>query len=145
MSLSELQNYEAVLRMQESAVNILGYDIEIFTPISGKIKVGYETREMYDIFIVKGVLNFNPKRRVFYHFNYFPEAQDSIVLAFFPIDERIKETSYVRTMDTSPVSNMLFKIAKIMDDGLFSVLRRTCFLTPIMDSTILEKLGGTNG
>lgn len=152
--LGKLYDYDAPLAMQISLINIFGYKVKIFTPKSHRM-TGYENKkgvdgretgyEFEDVFTAQGFLDFNPKRRVFYHFNYFPENEDKVVMGFFNIDSRIKEGCFVKTLDSSPVPRLYFKISRVIDDGLYKTLKRTCFLMPTVDRSIVEAMDGIDG
>jgi hypothetical protein len=152
--LGKLFDYDAPLSMQVSLINIFGYPVKIFTPLPHKM-TGYENRkgvdgrdtgyEFEDVLTAQGFLDFNPKRRVFYHFNYFPDDEDKVVMGYFNTDNRIKEGCFVKTLDSSPVAGLYYKISRVIDDGLYKALKRTCFLMPMLDRSVIEAMDGVDG
>jgi hypothetical protein len=105
-------------------------------------KVGYEdidNKERWIITPIRGFINFNPQRREFYSRSWFPDGQEDLVTAYFRLQDPVTMHCLIRTRDFEIVSqygDFVFSVAKIFDDGMFKVLKRTCFLRPVIDRQV---------
>ena len=80
---------------------------------------------------------------MYYHFNWFPEDQAELSIAYFELNAPVAAESFIRTATIDGVSSygdMIFKIVKIFDEGMFRVLKRTCFIKPLSDQNLADLL-----
>ena len=157
MGVAEFLNYEAYINLQNKQLEIWGQPCTIYTPLN-KTALGYENTdfseiEMMDSDKVLGNrfekrlsriwINFTIPKKVFYHFNWFPEDGEELCLAFLNSESQVREGDYVRTATTEATSiwgNMIFSVKKIQDDGLANVLQRSYFLKPTNNADLHKEL-----
>jgi hypothetical protein len=119
----------------------MGPLVNLFVPVD-YTRLGYEdvdNRFKFQNHTLNCFIDFNPARRVFYHFNWFPEDQQDLSIAYFKLSAPVKEESFIRTKvlgNDSPYGDMIYKVVKILDEGKFKVLKRTCFVRPVSDSQL---------
>jgi hypothetical protein len=154
MGIENLFSYNALLELQDKTLEIYPQPCTIFIPDNFKT-LGYEDSSI-DKSDSTGVnwlgchwqklrtscwIEFAIKKQVFYHFNWFPNASDELVMALFKIDSRIRDDCFVRTKIPGQVSvwgDQLFKCVKIMDDGKFQTLKRTHFLRSYVSNELTQ-------
>lgn len=147
MAMNDFFNYNAFIQQMNSGLSIWGQPSTIYIP-SSKIALGYEDNTVNDItnnigvpnvgnsfssFETKCFINFNPKKNVFYKFNYFPEEGAEPVMAVFESSSLIREGCYVRTASeqaTSVWGDMIYKVEAVRDLGKYKTLARFYFLSP---------------
>lgn len=135
---------------QDSLVEKLGTSVYLFIPVNFA-RLGYEdvdNQNKWEIHRPLCFIDFNPARRVYYHFNWFPEDQNDLSIAFFPLSLPVREESFIRTAvlgNDSPYGDMIFKVVKIFDEGKFQVLKRTCFVRPVADAQLSSILKVPSG
>jgi hypothetical protein len=141
MGFDNVMDYNAIAAAQNKIIDIYGVNMRIFFPLkeSQNTMLGYEDQKKYDFRKVKCFIDFNPKRRIFYHFNYFPEDEDRVVPAYFYTWEDIRVDYYLRTFvpeEKSPYGDLIYKIIKPIDEGKYKVLKRTHFITPVISDEL---------
>jgi hypothetical protein len=145
MGIESLQSFNDPLLFQDSVVDKLGYPVTVFRQAKmAEQNLGYEDLN-FEWTTVKTWINFSPDRRIFYKYNWFPEEgkEDLVSLAFFPASFPIAFDMKIRTSvieSVSPAGDVMLKVVKLNDTGLFKTLRRSAFLMPITDRTLYEKL-----
>ena len=90
-------------------------------------------------------IEFNIRKSVFYHFNWFPENSEDLVACYIDLPETAKEFNYIRTSIAGQVSiwgENMFSIERVMDDGMFKTLTRTYFLRPVVSQELKSLLDG---
>ena len=135
--------YTGARAVQNSAIRKLGAPVTIFKSTKPIVMQGYENLETFDQFPERCFIDFHVKRRVFYHFNWFPENEDQITLGYFPLESPVAADWFVRTKqigELSPYGDIIFKIVKVGDDGKYQPLKRTVFMTALTDAVLYEKL-----
>lgn len=149
MSVNSFQEYNAYLRYMNSVVSIWGQPSSIFVP-KQNVTLGYENlasslesetgvsdiANLYSVYQYKVYIDFNPKKSVFYHFNYFPKEGEDPTIAFMPSNSVVRENSFIRTSacgQTSIWGDLIFEITHIEEDGVFQLLKRTYFLKQVSD------------
>jgi hypothetical protein len=128
---------------QDSAIDKFGAWVTLFTPSAPLTMSGYENLADFTQAKAKCFIDFNPKRRVFYHFNWFPENEDQVIMAYFPLATAVAVDQFVRTTtieQVSPYGDLLFKIVKVGDDGKYRPLKRTVFLNAVSDPHMFDAL-----
>jgi hypothetical protein len=157
MGVAEFLNYEAYINLQNKQLEIWGQPCTIYTPLN-KTALGYENTNFNEIEMMnsdkvlgnrfekrlsKIWINFTIPKKVFYHFNWFPEDGEELCLAFLNSESQVREGDYVRTATTEATSiwgNMIFSVKKIQDDGLANVLQRSYFLKPTNNADLHKEL-----
>jgi hypothetical protein len=92
---------------------------------------------------VKAFVDLQPRRSVFYKFNWFPEDQDELTAITFHPAVEVFADSFVRTTvagNPSPYGDLLFKIVRVFDTGKYKVLSRVCFGKPMVDQQVWKML-----
>ena len=145
MAFHTMFDYTAARAVQDMAIDKLGAVCTIFTPKrSADMQMqGYENEYDFTQAPSKCFIDFPVKRRVFYHFNWFPENEDQIVMAYFTLATEIAVDQFIRTTvieQVSPYGDLLFRVVKIGDDGKYKALKRTVFLSANVDRIMYEKL-----
>jgi len=136
--------YDIAKNAQDAVLGHMAFDVTVFAPRNPIEMQGYEHEVEFNSFVTKCFIDFNPKRRVFYHFNWFPEDESQVTMAFFGVDIPVAIDWFIRTStieQVAPCGDLLFKVVKIADDGKYRVLKRTCFLNAVSDSFMMERLG----
>lgn len=128
-------------------LKIWGQGVTVYIP-SRRVSLGYENYtdksiekqtqvknagNSFTVFETKCFINFNPKKNVFYKFNYFPDNQSEMVIAVLESTSQIREGCYIRTATeqaTSIWGDMIYKVEKIQDVGKYKTLARLYFLSP---------------
>lgn len=141
-----------------SGLSIWGQPITVITP-SSKIALGYENNTSEKIesetgvkkagnkftsFETKGFINFNPKKNVFYKFNYFPDDSTEMVTCVLESTSQVRDGCYIRTSTeeaTSIWGDMIYKVEKIVDSGKYKTLSRMYFLSPTSAEDLKNSLG----
>lgn len=145
MAYNNLFNYKAALSYQDKMVDIQGVVVTLFKPVALE-KVGYEDVDNSGRFIPtkqKCMVDFNPGRKVYYHFNWFPDDMADLSVAFFRTEVEIGAEYFFRTAtieQVSPYGDLVFKVVRVFDEGKYSVLKRTCFVRAINDRQLFETL-----
>lgn len=148
MAFHSMFEFTGARSLQDNSVDLWGQPVTIFRPRAPMKMQGYENEYEYEQSSSKAVIDFKPKRRVFYHYNWFPEDEDQIVQVYFKIAVPVECDMFIRTVtiddsgfeQVSPYGDLIFRIVKIGDEGKYRVLRRICFATAITDSTLYDKL-----
>jgi hypothetical protein len=143
MAFRSMFTYDIAQKTQDAVLKHMGVEVTVFAPRDPLRMQGYENLADFDQFKAVCFIDFNPKRRVFYHFNWFPEDQDQVIAAYFPVATNVAVDWFIRTktiQQVSPYGDLLFKIVKIGDDGKYIPLKRTVFLNAVSDATMLEFL-----
>jgi hypothetical protein len=134
--------------MQDSTVERFGIPVATWRPRQKQTMVGYETLnpENYIPDRTKCYIDFTPKRRAFYHFNWFPEGEAQVIAMYFYIGTPVEVDMLVRTVpedlgseSVMPSGDLLFRISKIFDEGKYKVLKRTCFGVIVPDRDVMER------
>ena len=158
MGVDNFLSYEKYITYQNKQLSIWGQPCTIYHP-TNKINLGYETvneREVeqlnadkslstdYSKYECKVLINFTVNKSVYYRFNWFPEENEELCLAFFNTDTNIQMGDYIRTsMKNGNVSiwgDMIFEIRKIQDIGIGNVLQRMYFLKPTNNLDLHKEL-----
>jgi len=143
MAFHPLSTFTAARTMQGGVIGLFGAPVTLFTPVEGAVAMqGYEDRFDFNQSTVQCFIDFNPKRRVFYHFNWFPEDETQVTMGYFPLDTAIAVDCFLRTTvinQVSPYGDLLFRVVKILDDGKYQPLKRTVAMTAISDSQMYER------
>lgn len=157
MSVENWLNYDSYITFQDKQIEIFGQPVTIYHP-ERKIALGYEDtnyseiKEMDSDKVLGNVyhkteariwINFNVKKNVFYHFNWFPDDSDELCMAVMKSDSVVREDDYIRTAIpgvTSIWGDMIFNVVKIFDEGIANVLRRTYFLKPTNNADLQKEL-----
>ena len=157
MGVAEFLNYEAYINLQNKQLEIWGQPCTIYAPLN-KTALGYENTNFSEIEMMNSDkvlgnrfekrlsriwINFTIPKKVFYHFNWFPEDGEELCLAFLNSESQVREGDYVRTATTEATSiwgNMIFSVKKIQDDGLANVLQRSYFLKPTNNADLNKEL-----
>ncbi|MBR4397091.1 MAG: hypothetical protein IKS93_04480 [Methanobrevibacter sp.] len=147
MSVENFLSYEAYINLMDRQLEIFGQPATIFSP-ERKVALGYEDvgyneiakldsdkvlGNKYHKYPARIWINFTIPKSVFYKFNWFPEDSEELCTAFINSEVPLKENDYIRTAvpeATSIWGDMIFVVAKIQDEGLAQVLKRTYFLKP---------------
>jgi len=137
---SQLMGYNAALDQQASEVKIFGCTVTAIVPKVRNME-GYEPElnskgDNYSYFPVKAFVDLQPRRSVFYKFNWVPEDADKMTAITFHPSVSIFADAFVRTKaagNPSPYGDLLFKIVRIFDLGKYQVLGRICFALPMTD------------
>lgn len=149
MALHNMHNFRASSSVQDAVIDKFGIPVVIFKPKATLKMIGYEHVDptQWDKFTgVKAYIDFNPKRRVFYHYNWFPEGDTQVQSIAFPISFPIVADMLVRTSpmpgvteSSMPSGDLLFRIVKVVEEGKYKVLKRLCFAVLVPDRTLYEK------
>jgi hypothetical protein len=157
MSIENFIGYEQYITFMDRQLEIWGQPATIFSP-ERKVAFGYEDTTYSEIekrdsdkvlgnkyhkYPARIWINFTLSKSVFYHFNWFPEDSEELCTAFVNSEVPLKENDYVRTAipgATSIWGDMIFIVAKIKDDGLAQVLKRTYFLKPTNNADLQKEL-----
>jgi hypothetical protein len=136
----QMQSYNGILNQQADEVRIYGVHVTAVVP---KVRTmeGYEpelnkNQDNYNYFDVKAFVDLQPRRSVFYKFNWIPEDADKMTAITFHPSTAVFADTFVRTSvagNPSPFGDLLFKIVRVFDDGKYQVLRRVCFALPMTD------------
>jgi hypothetical protein len=143
MAFRSMFTYTEARGAQDSAIEKFGAWVTIFAPSSPIKMQGYEDLSSFTKTQARCFIDFHVKRRVFYHFNWFPENEDQVTLAYFPLTTPVAVDWFIRTAtidEVSPYGDLIFKIVKIADDGKYRSLKRTVFLNAITDKLMYDKL-----
>jgi|WetSurMetagenome_2_1015567.scaffolds.fasta_scaffold198577_2 hypothetical protein len=148
MGFDNVMSYNEIAVTQNKVIDIYGVNMRLYLPKreDQNEMVGYEDQKKYKSRKVKCLIDFNPKRRIFYHFNYFPEDEDRVIPAYFYTYEDIRVDYFIRTFipeEKSPYGDLIYKIIKIIDEGKYRVLKRTCFITPVISEDLQQFLKDT--
>lgn len=153
MGVRDIQDWNVPYEYMSRLLNVWGQPCTVFVPTNIK-EMGYENMSPEFISQTTGVtgagttykrfntiifINFNIKKSVFYHFNYFPDDKDELVTAVLPKNDVVLQDAYIRTAQTEQVSkwgDLLFKVVSVKDDGMYSTLKRVYFLRPVVDSEL---------
>jgi hypothetical protein len=147
MALRPMREFRATQLMQDAVVDRHGIPVVIWRPIDKQKMVGYEMDPtLYTQDYTKCYINFSPKRRVFYHFNWFPEGEAQVIGMFFFLSTPVEADMLIRTVpeesgaeSAMPSGDLLFRISKVFDEGKYKVLKRTCFGVIVPDKTMLDR------
>jgi len=143
MAFHSMFDYTAARNVQDRSIEIYGAPCTVFKPKDGKplVMQGYENLSEMDQFSSKVFVDFHPKRRVFYHFNWFPEGDTQVTMGFFTLSTPVAADWFIRTKtmeQVSPYGDILFRVVYVVDDGKYKALKRTVFMTAISDRTMYE-------
>lgn len=137
-----LQGYSAMLTQQAAEVEIWGLPVTLFLPRQRNME-GYEDElnkspgGNYDTALSKAFIDLQPKRGVFYKYNWFPENQDELTAITFHPSVSVFADCYVRSLidpsNPSPFGDLMFKIVRVFDTGKYQVLQRVAFAVPVTD------------
>ena len=157
MSVEKFLSYEAYITLQDKQLEIFGQPCTIYTPLN-KTALGYENTDFSEIEMMNSDkvlgnrfekrlsriwINFTIPKKVFYHFNWFPDDGEELCLAFLNSESQVREGDYIRTATTEATSiwgNMIFSVKKIQDEGLANVLQRSYFLKPTNNADLHKEL-----
>lgn len=157
MGVAEFLNYEAYINLQNKQLEIWGQPCTVYSPLN-KTALGYENTNFSEIEMMNSDkvlgnrfekrlsriwINFTIPKKVFYHFNWFPEDSEELCLAFLNSESQVREGDYIRTATTEATSiwgNMIFSVKKIQDEGLANVLQRSYFLKPTNNADLQKEL-----
>jgi hypothetical protein len=154
--------YTSLVELHDATVRVWGQPMTVWSP-SRRDMLGYENQteaypvnddeethepdETYNqIFShkeTKGLINFKPKRGVFYHYNWFPDKQEELVQAAFFSNSGVRASDYIRTRTIQQVSvygDMIFRVERVFDEGKYKQLRRIYFLRPVVDQQLANLL-----
>lgn len=143
MAFRSMFTYTGARAAQDKAIEKFGAWVTVFEPVVPLNMQGYENLSEFRQFRAQCSIDFHVKRRVFYHFNWFPENEDQVTMAYFPLITDLKVDWYIRTAvaeQVSPYGDMLFKIVKVADDGKYRTLRRIAFLNAVSDQNMYDHL-----
>jgi len=147
MSVENFLNYEAYIKLQDRQLEIFGQPCSFYSP-TNKINLGYEdttpnTVNKMDSDPVLGNkyirtegriwINFTVNKSVYYRYNWFPDENEELCMAFVNSSSTLREGDYVRTAIpgcTSIWGDTVLVVKKIIDTGLAQVLQRVYFLKP---------------
>jgi len=153
MAMNDFYNYKAYLELMDKQLAIWGQRCRVYCP-SSSISLGYENMtenesenkmdvnnvgNKYSSFDTIVFVNFNTPKSVFYKFNYFPKNEEELTTAFFKTSSKIRENCYIRTAvpeQTSIWGDLMFKVQKIEDSGMYNTLKRTYFLVPTANADL---------
>jgi hypothetical protein len=160
MSYQDLFNYNAVAGFQNKVAAMQGPLVNVYIPVD-TTKTGYEDKDnagKWQKKPYKCLIDWNPKRSVFYHFNipttfgpvadqagpsWYGEDISELIVAWFAIDAVVPAGSYIRTKvidQVSPYGDQILSVVHIEDEGKYKVLKRTWFLRPISDDQLYTQL-----
>ena len=142
-----MMGYNYLLNQQAAEVDRYGVPVTVAAP---KVRTmeGYEDelnkkKENYEFSVVKAFIDFNPKRGVFYKFNWVPEDADELVAVVFHPSMAVFADVFIRTTavgNPSPYGDVLLKVVKVFDTGKYQVLNRTCFCKVMSDEQLWRML-----
>ncbi len=154
MAIEDLINYNASLDYFKSGVEIFGQRISFFVPNHLKMhgnenidKIKEEATGVpniatsYKAYSIKGFIDFNLRKSVMFHFNWFPEDADQVCVLVTAPTSLITIDSYVRTSvleGNSVWGDSVFTIRKIFDDGMYKILSRFYMMVPIVSKELNE-------
>lgn len=156
--IQRLFNYTAYRDYMERVLSIYGQPCRIYN-IPNKEYLGYEdgdTRTLAGMYSLpkkikfqtedlKCWIDFNPSKSVFYHFNWFPENTDNLLVCYLSNPTELTEFNYIRTsivQQTSIWGDNIFSIEQIKDDGLYKTLKRTYFLRLVSSQELKSYIDG---
>ena len=157
MGVKEFLSWEQYIHYMDRQLEIFGQPCTIFTP-ERQIALGYEDTDYSEIDKMNTDkvlgnkyhksqsriwINFDPKKSVFYHFNFFPEDGTELYLAFMSSSSLVKENDYIRTTipeATSIWGDLILQVRKIEDTGISQVLQRAYFLKPTNNADLYKEL-----
>lgn len=145
--LQAFMNYQSLLNQQASEIDHWGVGVTLAAP-KNRTMEGYEpelnvNRDNYDYSIARAFIDFNPKRSVFYKFNWVPEDADEMVAVTFHPSFSVITDTFVRTTavgNPSPYGDILLKIVKVVDTGKFKVIQRMHFAKVMEDEQLWKML-----
>ncbi len=145
MAFSDLFNYRASAKMQDSVVDKTGVLVECYEPLVQDMS-GYENivnKGVLKYKICKLIVDWKVSRGTFYRMNWFPEDADGLLMGFFTMEvgQSIPINSFIRTSvveQVAPYGDIILKVVKIWEEGKHKVLRRTHFLRLISDKQTID-------
>lgn len=141
--LRHMKTYTMAGNVQDRSVDIWGEPCTIFRASEPITMQGYENDYHFEQRLSKVAIDFQVKRRWFYHFNWFPENEDRLSMGYFHLSEDIAVDDFIRTKTiehVSPYGDLMFRIVKIGDMGKFFSLKRVAFLYAIDDQNMYRLL-----
>lgn len=153
MSMTDYYQYNGYLEIMNRSLAIWGQPCRVYCPDSS-ISLGYEntTQDInsqntgvtglgakYTTFDMNVFINFKTTKSVFYRFNYFPDNQDDLVVATMEANSKVRENCYIRTALPEQVSvwgDLMFKVQKMQDVGMYRTLQRIYFLLPTSNADL---------
>ena len=146
MGIEKLQQFNVPLSFQDSVVDKIGWPVTVYQlKDSSKQSFGYEDFLGITWATVKVWINLNVERRVFYHYNYFPEEGKEGVTSFgiFASNFPVQFGMFIRTKvveNVSPLGDLVLKVVKVNDSGMFKSLQRSAFFAVMSDRILYESL-----
>ena len=143
-----LARYNYLLLQQAQEIEKMGWPVTVALPKTGQRMVGYEIdtnpkAEDYDWKTPKAIVKFTPGRSVFYKFNWVPDDADELSVIYFSPSAPVFADAYVRTQtvdNPTPYGDVIFKVVRVFDEGIYRTLRRTCFCRMMNDEQLWNVL-----
>lgn len=134
---NKFKDYSVTQTMQDRLVDLYGAPVDHYI-IDPCQKQAYEENIKFTKEEIECFIKYNLSRRTFYHFKWFPNKEDEslVVMGTFRFDAAIEQGDFIRDKG----NDNLFKIVKILEDGLYQPLRRLCIFMPVLDENLNKKL-----
>ena len=154
MGYEALVNYDFFFKFQDKALEKVGQPCTIWVP-KQQVTLGYEDlgawieqwtgvkdiSNSFSVFQANIWIEFQIKRGVYYHYNLNPEDEDNkqLVMAYLPTNSLVREGVFIRTAVAGGVScwgDLMFAVARVVEEGQFKALRRVYFLRPVVSAEL---------